>query len=223
MADKQLLKYLENFITEERKQRFLDVLKDRTKLLTVAIEDVYQMHNTSAVIRSCEVFGIQEAHVIESRFGKKLDSEIAMGAQKWVDVHRHKNTRDCIEKLKNEGYKIIATTPHNDSNLLEDFKIEGKTALLFGTERKGLSQEAIDMSDGFLKIPMMGFTESLNISVSAAIILQHLTVKMRATDLQWGLTEEEKAEKQLDWTKKSVRSIDDVLKRYEAEIKKDGV
>ncbi len=223
MADEQLLKYLENFITEERKQRFLEILEDRTKLLTVAIEDVYQMHNTSAVIRSCEVFGIQEAHVIESRFGKKLDSEIAMGAQKWVDVYRHKSTRNCIEALRRDGYKIIATTPHNDSNFLEDFKIEGKTALLFGTERNGLSQEAIDMSDGFLKIPMLGFTESLNISVSAAIILQHLTVKLRTTDLEWGLTEEEKAEKRLDWTKKSVRSIDDILKRYETEVSKGGV
>ena len=219
MADEQLLEYLENFISEERKQRFLEVLEDRTKLLTVAIEDIYQMHNTSAVIRSCEVFGIQEAHVIESRFGKKLDSEIAMGAQKWVDVHRYKNTQNCIEALKRDGYKIIATTPHNDSNFLEDFRVEGKTALLFGTERNGLSQEAIDMSDGFLKIPMLGFTESLNISVSAAIILQHLTVKLRATDLEWGLTKEEKLEKRLDWTKKSVRSIDDILKRYETEIK----
>ncbi|MBT2161047.1 TrmH family RNA methyltransferase [Zobellia barbeyronii] len=219
MADEQLLEYLENFISEERKQRFLEILKDRTKLVTVAIEDLYQMHNTSAVIRSCEVFGIQEAHVIESRFGKKLDDEIAMGAQKWVDVHRHKSTRNCIEALREDGYKIIATTPHNDSNFLVDFEIEGKTALLFGTERNGLSQEAIDMSDGFLKIPMLGFTESLNISVSAAIIIQDLVTKMRNSNIEWKLTDDEKLEKRLDWTKKSVRSIEDILKRYETEIK----
>ncbi|CAM4237454.1 TrmH family RNA methyltransferase [Zobellia nedashkovskayae] len=223
MAEEQLLEYLENFISEERKQRFLEILEERTRLVTVAIEDLYQMHNTSAVIRSCEVFGIQDAHVIESRFGKKLDSEIAMGAQKWVDVHRYKSTSNCIEELRKDGYKIIATTPHNNSTFLEDFKIEGKTALLFGTEKNGLSQEAIDMSDGFLKIPMLGFTESLNISVSAAIILQHLAVKMRATNLEWRLTEEEKLEKRLDWTKKSVRSIDDILKRYETEINNGNI
>ncbi|CAM4353493.1 RNA methyltransferase [Zobellia roscoffensis] len=220
MIDEQLLEYLEDFISEERKQRFLEILEERTKLVTVAIEDLYQMHNTSAVIRSCEVFGIQDAHVIESRYGKKLDDQIAMGAQKWVDVHRHQSTTDCIGKLKEKGYKIIATTPHNDSTFLEDFKIEGKTALLFGTERTGLSQEAMDLSDGFLKIPMLGFTESLNISVSAAIILQHLSDKIRKTDLEWRLTDEEKQEKRLDWTKKSVRSIDDVLMRYEEQLKK---
>ncbi|CAM3482459.1 TrmH family RNA methyltransferase [Zobellia roscoffensis] len=220
MIDEQLLEYLEDFISEERKQRFLEILEQRTKLVTVAIEDLYQMHNTSAVIRSCEVFGIQDAHVIESRYGKKLDDQIAMGAQKWVDVHRHQSTTDCIGKLKEKGYKIIATTPHNDSTFLEDFKIEGKTALLFGTERTGLSQEAMDLSDGFLKIPMQGFTESLNISVSAAIVLQQLSDKIRKTDLEWRLTDEEKLEKRLDWTKKSVRSIDDVLMRYEEQIKK---
>ncbi|WP_276167178.1 TrmH family RNA methyltransferase [Zobellia alginiliquefaciens] len=220
MIDEQLLEYLEDFISKERKQRFLEILEERTKLVTVAIEDLYQMHNTSAVIRSCDVFGIQDAHVIESRYGKKLDDQIAMGAQKWVDVHRHQSTTDCIRKLKGKGYKIIATTPHNDSTFLEDFKIEGKTALLFGTERTGLSQEAMDLSDGFLKIPMLGFTESLNISVSAAIILQHLSDKIRKTDLEWRLTDEEKLEKRLDWTKKSVRSIDDVLMRYEEQIKK---
>ncbi|MDO6517125.1 TrmH family RNA methyltransferase [Zobellia uliginosa] len=217
MVKEELLEYLENFISEERKQRFLEILEDRTKLLTVAIEDVYQMHNTSAVIRSCEVFGIQEAHVIESRYGKRLDDKIAMGAQQWVDVHRYKSTNECIQKLKADGYKVIATTPHNDSRFLEDFEIEGKTAFLFGTERTGLSQEAMEQSDGFLKIPMLGFTESLNISVSAAIILQHLAVKLRATDLQWQLSDAEKLEKRLDWTKKSIKSIDDILKRYEVE------
>ncbi|MBU2946049.1 TrmH family RNA methyltransferase [Zobellia uliginosa] len=219
MVDEQLLEYLENFISEERKQRFLEILEERTRLLTVAIEDLYQMHNTSAVIRSCEVFGIQDAHVIESRYGKKLDDEIAMGAQKWVDTHRHKSTTDCIKVLKKSGYKIIATTPHNDSTFLEDFEIEGKTALLFGTERTGLSKEALDMSDGFLKIPMFGFTESLNISVSAAIILQKLAHKIRNPELDWKLTDEEKLEKRLDWTKKSVRSIDDILKRFDTDTK----
>ncbi|CAZ94116.1 RNA methyltransferase [Zobellia galactanivorans] len=217
MVKEELLEYLENFISEERKQRFLEILEDRTKLLTVAIEDVYQLHNTSAVIRSCEVFGIQEAHVIESRYGKRLDDKIAMGAQQWVDVHRYKSTNECIQRLKSDGYKVIATTPHNDSRFLEDFEIEGKTAFLFGTERTGLSQEAMEQSDGFLKIPMLGFTESLNISVSAAIILQHLAVKLRATDLQWQLSDAEKLEKRLDWTKKSIKSIDDILKRYEVE------
>ncbi len=214
MFNHQLLNYLENFISEERKERFLEVLEERTKFLTVAIEDVYQMHNTSAVLRSCEIFGIQEAHVIQARNRKVLDKNIAMGAEKWVDVHSYSTTTDCIETLRNKGYQIIATSPHKEDCLLHDFKIEQKTALFFGTERDGLSDEVLSKADGFLKIPMSGFTESFNISVSAAIILQHLSIQLKKSDFNWKLTEEEKLEKKLDWTKKSIKSIDDILERY---------
>ena len=214
MVDQQLLDYLESFVSEARKERFARVLEERTRFITVAIEDVFQLHNTSAVIRSCEVFGIQDAHVIEDRFGKRLDKNIAMGAQQWVDVHRHRTTGECLSRLKEQGYKIIATTPHNDSSLLHDFSFNDKIALFFGTEKEGLSSTVMAEADGFLKIPMVGFTESLNISVSAAIILQHLTSQLRKGSLPWPLTTEEKLEKRLDWTKKSIKSIDDILYRY---------
>jgi hypothetical protein len=91
------------------------------------------MHNASAVIRSCAVFGIQKAHIIEDRFGQHLDKNIAMGAQKWVDIERYTTVKSCIHNLRGNGYKIIATTPNNDSTLLEDFKLEDKVALFFGT------------------------------------------------------------------------------------------
>lgn len=214
MIDYQLLSYLEKFISPERKERFLEILEKRTKYITVAIEDVFQMHNTSAVIRSCEIFGVQEAHVIEGRNAQRLDKNIAMGAEKWVDVHNYDSTKSCIEKLRQDGYKIIATTPHKNDCLLDDYKIDGKIALFFGTERDGLSKEVIEQADEFLKIPMCGFTESLNISVSAAIILQNLTVQLKNTNIDWRLTEEEKLEKQIDWAKKTIKSIDDVLGRY---------
>ncbi|PIF01325.1 MAG: rRNA methyltransferase [Maribacter sp.] len=214
MLDQQLLDYLEEFISEERKERFIRVLEERTKFITVAIEDVFQFHNTSAVIRSCDVFGLQSAHVVENRYGKRLDKNIAMGAQKWVDVYRYGDTRSCISNLRGQGYRIIATTPHNDSCHLGEFEIKDRTALFFGTEKEGLSEEVIKEADGFLKIPMVGFTESLNISVSAAIILQHLTTKMKKQQLPWHLSDAEKFRKRLDWTKKSIKSIDDILLRY---------
>jgi len=214
MEDQRLLDYLEDFITTERKNRFLQVLENRTKFLTVAVEDVFQFHNTSAVIRSCEVFGIQEAHVIEGRFGKRLDKNIAMGAQQWIDVNRYQNTQSCIQALRNEGYQIIATTPLENAMSMDDFNVGKKTALFFGTEKEGLSNEVLQAADGLLKIPMFGFTESLNISVSAAILLQYLTSKLKATDLPWQLTAQEKLKLQLDWTKKSIKSIDDILARY---------
>ena len=214
MIDCQLLFYLEEFISPERKERFLEILEKRTTYITVAIEDVYQMHNTSAVIRSCDIFGVQEAHVIEGRNAQKLDKNIAMGAEKWVDVRSYDSTKKCIENLKQKGYKIVATTPHTDDCLLDDYKIDGKIALFFGTERDGLSDEVMKQADEFLKIPMSGFTESLNISVSAAIILQNLTVKLKNVGVDWQLTEQEKLEKQIDWAKKSIKSIDYILDRY---------
>ncbi len=214
MEETKLLNYLEDFISEERRERFISVLAHRTKHITVALEDVFQMHNTSAVIRSCDVFGIQEAHLIQNRNANELDKNIAMGAQQWVDVHRYKNTSDCITALKSKGYKIIATTPHDNAVLLPDFKIDDKIALFFGTERDGLTPEVMEQADGFLKIPMKGFTESLNISVAAAIILQDLNTKLMQTDIAWQLTEAEKLEKRLEWTKKSIKSIDQILERY---------
>lgn len=215
MEDEKLLTYLENFITEQRKERFESVLSLRTNHFTVAVEDVFQMHNTSAVIRSCEIFGVQNVHLIEQKYGKRLDSKIAMGAQKWVTSHRYNDTSSCIEVLKNQGYKIVATTPHLQATMLDEFDISQKSAFFFGTEKSGLSQQVIDKADQYLKIPMVGFTESLNISVSVAIILQQLTEKLRKSQVNWQLCQEDLLKIKIEWTKNSVRSLPEILKRYE--------
>lgn len=217
MVDLEYLAFLENILTENRKERFLKVLQNRTNHFTVAIEDVFQLHNTSAVMRSCEVFGVQELNVVEQKFGKSIDKEIAMGAQKWVDIKKHETVSDCIHSLKGKGYQIIATTPHENDCLLEEFDITKPSAFFFGTERDGLSQDVLDQADGFLKIPMVGFTESLNISVSAAIILQNLTEKLRKSDIHWSLSAEFILEKRLEWAKKSIKDIKRIEARYFAE------
>jgi len=166
MTDLKLLEHLETYLTENRLERFHNVLNNRTKHFTVATEDVYQLHNTSAVIRSCDVFGVQEVNIVEEQNSKRIDKEIAMG---------------CIKDLKNKGYQIVATTPHTNDCLVHEFDVTKKSCFFFGRETEGLSQEVMDEADVFLKIPMVGFTESLNISVSAAIILQHVTTKLRQT------------------------------------------
>ena len=218
MIDLDYLTFLENILTDNRKERFLNVLQNRTKHFTVVVEDVFQMHNASAVMRSCEVFGIQELNVIEQRFGKSIDKEIAMGAQKWVDINKFDNVTNCIDSLKSQGYQIIATTPHENDCLLEDFDISKPSALFFGTERDGLSEEVLQKADGFLKIPMVGFTESLNISVSAAIIIQNLTNRLRQSDINWHLSETEILEKRLSWAKSSIKDIKRIEQRYYSEF-----
>jgi tRNA (guanosine-2'-O-)-methyltransferase len=210
----ELLHYLEGFITENRKEGFLRVLQNRTKHFTIAMEDIFQLHNTSAVMRSCEVFGIQELNVIEQKFGKRIDTEIAMGAQKWVDVFRYNSVQSCMDEMRAKGYQIIATTPHDESCFLHEFDISKPAALFFGTERDGLSQEVLDQADGFLKIPMVGYTESLNISVSAAIIIQDITTRLRQSAINWHLTEEEILEKRLDWTRKTIKDIEFIERKY---------
>lgn len=214
MVDLELFAYLEGFLTEERKEKFKKILALRTHHITIAMEDVYQLHNTSAVMRSCEVFGVQALHVIEQKFGKRIDREIAMGAQKWVDVHRYNSIPNCMETLRNQGYQIIATTPHNDSCFLHEFDISKRSAIFFGTEKDGLSPEIMEHADGFLKIPMVGFTESLNISVSAAIVIQDLTTRLRQSVLNWHLTEKEILEYRFQWTKNSIKDVDRIMERF---------
>ena len=214
MVDIAYLKFLENILTDNRKERFLNVLKNRTKHFTITVEDIFQMHNTSAVMRSCEVFGIQELNVIEQRYGKSIDKEIAMGAQKWVDINAFDSISGCIDTLKAKGYQIIATTPHENDCLMDDFDISRPSALFFGTERDGLSEEILQKADGFLKIPMVGFTESLNISVSAAIIIQNLMHRLRNSDINWQLSEEEILKKRLQWAKSSIKDIKRIEARY---------
>jgi len=214
MIDLELLHYLESFLTDERKARFLNVLSRRTNHFTIAMEDIFQLHNTSAVMRSCEVFGIQQLNVVEEKYGKTIDKEIAMGAEKWVDINRFANMQECIDDVRSKGYRIIATTPHHDDCTLEEFDISQKSAIFFGTERLGLSEEVIGQADGFLKIPMEGFTESLNISVSAAIIIQSLTSRLRNSDIEWRLSEKEILEKRIDWARKSIKDIKRVESRF---------
>ncbi|MGO1586147.1 TrmH family RNA methyltransferase [Mesonia sp.] len=217
--NKELLEHLQGYLTPRRRNLFDQVLAERTNHFTVATEDVYQLHNTSAVIRSCDVFGVQNVHITEERNRKRIDREIAMGAQKWVDINRYHTAKDSLETLRAKGYQIIATTPHNDACMLEDFDVSQPSALFFGTEKDGLSKEIMEQADGFLKIPMVGFTESLNISVSAAIILQSITSKLKRSGVEWRLSEEEIYNAKLNWAKNSIKSSEQIIERFLAEQK----
>lgn len=212
--DPALFTYLQTYLTERRKDIFQKVLAERTRHFTVATEDVYQLHNTSAVMRTCDVFGIQDLHVVEERLGKRVDKEIAMGAQKWVSLNRYSTITDCIKNLRDSGYQIIATTPHDDSTLLHEFDVSKKSAFFFGKESDGLSDTVMNAADGFLKIPMYGFTESLNISVSVAIILQSVVSKMKQTNVNWQLSEAEKLEIEMEWMQKTIKSSKEIIERY---------
>ncbi|QIA07562.1 TrmH family RNA methyltransferase [Draconibacterium halophilum] len=221
----KLLEYLSGYLTPKRLELFDKALNMRTKHLTIVLEDIYQKQNASAVLRTCDCFGIQDVHIIEDRNEFQVNREIAMGASKWLSLHKYNNAEnnsiEVIQGLKKQGYRIVATTPHTDDQELQDFDIaKGKTALVFGSELPGITETIMQEADEFLKIPMYGFTESFNISVSAAIILHHLTLKMRASnDLGWQLSDDEKAELKMEWIRKTFKRSELLEKRFYEENK----
>lgn len=218
MIDEKLLTYLEGYLTEKRKALFQKVLNDRTRHFTVVLEDIYQQHNASAVVRTCDIFGLQDLHVIENKYVNKVSRHVAKGSQKWLTFHRYRqstnNTQTCLDTLRSSGYQIIATTPHNDSCLLQDFDITKKSAFVFGVEKEGVSDEVMQQADGYLKIPMVGFTESLNISVAAAIILQDVSSKLRNSNMLWNLSKEEKDMLYLEWVEKTIKNVEKIKSHY---------
>ena len=218
MIDKKILEYFEGFLTEKRKVLFKKVLENRTRHFTVVLEDIFQPHNASAVVRTCDIFGVQDIHAIENKYTNKVSRHVAKGSQKWLNQYRYRedgnNTITCLNGLKEKGYQIIATTPHNDSCLLQDFDFSKKTAFVFGVEAEGVSDYVMENADGFLKIPMVGFTESLNISVAAAIILQDVTTKLRNSNVNWQLSIEEKEVLYFNWVKKTIKNVDKIEEHY---------
>ncbi len=220
----EFYEFMCSFVTENRKQRIEEVSKLRTRFLTVVLEDIYQSHNASAVLRTCDCFGIQDVHIIENKNKYNVNPDVALGSSDWLTLHRYNykdfNTYNCLNNLKKQGYSIIAASPHKNDCSLEELDISRKTAIIFGTEKSGLSESAIELSDGFVKIPMYGFTESFNISVSAAITLYSLTSRLRKSNVLWQLNKEELLDIKIDWVKNTVKSSEMIEKQYFAEASK---
>jgi len=207
---------LSGWVTENRLNRIEEVLAERTRYLTVALEDIYQSQNASAVLRSCECFGIQNIHIIENYNPYSINPMVLKGSDKWLSIHRYNqtddNTANFVDRLKSEGYRIIATSLGESSTLLKDFDIErGKCAIVFGNEHQGVSKYMMEQADEYLKIPIRGFTQSLNISVSAGIIISHMIENLRNSSVGWQLTDTEKDILRAEWLQCSVKSKVDEL------------
>lgn len=211
---RQLLAYLLTFVSDHKRSRFDEIIQFRTRHVTVVLEDIYQSQNASAVLRSCDCFGVQDVHVIENENVYEVNDNVALGSSKWLNLIKYNatenNTLLAFQKLKKDGYKIVATTPHTNDQLIDELPLDGKIALVFGNEKDGLSQIAMDAADEFVKLPMYGFTESFNISVSAAISLFCLTEKLKKSDIDWALSEEEVLDVRLGWVRNSIKKVDGI-------------
>jgi tRNA (guanosine-2'-O-)-methyltransferase len=216
--DQTLINYLSGFVNERRKERLREVLSERTRHLTIVLEDIYQGHNASAVLRSCDCFGIQDVHFIENKNTMKISDDVAMGSYQWLTINRIQsypnNSLQCITELKKKGYRIVATTPHANDKNISELDINTPLALVFGTEITGVSQTVLEQADEFVKIPMYGFTESFNISVCAAICMYELSNRLRKSGISYKLPEQEKDAVYLEWLKASIRRSDAIVNAF---------
>ncbi len=213
-----LLEFLMQYVSDARKNTFERVIANRTRYITVVLENIFQPHNASAVLRTCDLMGVQDVHIIDDKNPYKVNPDVALGSSKWLNLYHYSepadNTLRTFDSLRRKGYKIVATTPHKDDFDLDRLPLDHKIALVFGTELKGLSPEALQNADMYVKIPMYGFTESFNISVSASIILHHLIEKMRSENLPWRLQPEEKVDILLQWARNSIKMSKELEKHY---------
>jgi len=215
----ELIEYLAQFLSENRLRVFKEVLNMRTRYVTVVLEDLYQAQNASAVLRTCECFGIQDIHIIENRNKFEIHRDIAMGSNKWLNLYKYNitknNSLEALMGLREKGYRIIATSPDPVYPYLKDADLtKGKMAFVFGTELSGISKTMKENADEFVRIPMYGFTESYNISVSVALVLQELTNNLHHSMLSWQLTPEEHSDLLLAWMRCSIKKVGLIEKKF---------
>lgn len=199
-------------VSENRRELIDRIAPLRTRHITVALEDVYQSHNAAAVLRSCDCFGIQDVHVVERNNPFNPAGDVAVGSSKWVDYYPYPDIQSAYRTLREKGYRIVATTPHTNDTLITDLDISTPVALIFGTELTGLTPEAIDLADEYVKIPMYGFTESFNISVSVALSLFNLTERLRHSNNQAFMqSSNELLDLKLHWLAQTIRDGEQVM------------
>lgn len=223
---RDLIAHMSEYVTENRLSLFNRVLAERTRYITVVLEDIYQSQNASAVLRTCDCTGIQNVHIVEARNEYEINRDVVLGADQWLSLQYYNKGEDIIyeavKALKSQGYRIVATSPHKEGATPESFDLnKGKAALMFGTELNGLTDRALELADEYIQIPMAGFTESYNISVSAAITLYTLRKRLENSSLKWRIGEEEKSELLLDWLRTTIKMSDQIENKFIREYHSD--
>lgn len=215
---REIIEMLEEYVTPNKIRVIEEVLAQRTRHLTVVLEDIYQDQNASAVIRTCDCFGIQDLYVTQDLHDYNINPNVVRGASKWVTLHKYEREPESINKcyadLKNKGYRIVGTTPDPNSASIHELDMTDRTAIVFGTEKRGMGDFAKQNAHELVHIPMLGFTESFNISVSAALIMSDLSHRLRKTEIDWSLKPSEKDELKYEWYKRIVKGSDLLINNY---------
>ena len=209
---------LHPLVTEARLAKLEQVVAQRTRHISVVLENVYQSRNASAVMRSADGLGLLDVHLIENDNAWSRNKGVAKGASQWLNLHRYLQAPDprlaCVESIKSKGIQLVVTSPHAKGFTPETLPLDKPVALVMGTEFSGASDFMMSHADAFIEIPMHGFAESFNISVAAAILMNRLRGRLEASSLPWQLHEDEQAVLNAEWIYKSVRRARSILARH---------
>ncbi len=209
-----LLEHLRGFVSPHKQELMESILPNRTRYITPILEEIYQPHNASACLRTCECLGVQDVHIVEKRNRYRPNDEIALGASKWLSLKRYDLATKAIDEVKQQGYRVFATSPEESGFDLETIPLDKPVAVLFGTEEEGLTDAAFAAADDTLRLPMYGFTQSYNISVTLAMTMQSLSARLRREGIAWQLSETQQQEVLTEWMKNSVRAGDQIAQRF---------
>ncbi|MCG8600061.1 MAG: RNA methyltransferase [Verrucomicrobiales bacterium] len=207
-TEEELTEYLGSYVTENKREKIAAVLAGRTRHVTIMLENIYRPHNASACLRTCDCLGVQDVHIVEGENEYRSNDDIALGASKWLSLHRYHQTASALETMKRRGYRIVATTPNKNGYEPCNLPLDKPVAILFGTEEQGLTKAALEAADDTMKLPMHGFTQSYNISVTVAIVLSRLVERIRESELDWHLSDEAVKELTLDFYRRIVKRHD---------------
>ncbi len=233
-----LLAFLGQFVTEHKRHKMAEVLPWRTRYVTILLEDIYQPQNASATLRTCDALGVQDVYIAENWNAYRVNPDVALGAHKWITLRRFRDPRRdeaelaaakempasfpataaAMEALRQRGYRLVATSPHVRAWGLEDIPFDRPLAFLFGNEREGLSPYALEHADAHLRLPMYGFVESYNISVSVAITLAYVVEKLHHLDVPWRLSPEEQEEVLLQWYRSVIGRVERLERAFWARM-----
>ncbi|MGA9211813.1 TrmH family RNA methyltransferase [Kaistella sp.] len=214
MNDQKTFEYLQQFLTEERLEKISHFAPGSSDFVLPVMEDIFQFRNAAAIVRSVEACGFHKIVAMESENEFNPNLRVTKGAETWVEVEKLPHNLESLKEIKSRGYKIVAVSPENNATMLPDYQLNEPVALVFGTEKEGVTEEILHFADETLAIPMYGFTRSFNVSVAAAICFYELKQKLIKSNLDYQLSEEKLWQMKVRWALNSIKSGEQILDHY---------
>ena len=207
-------------ISKAREDKVLRMLHQRLESVTVVLEAVYLRHNISAILRSAEAFGVHDVHLITKQ--RVIETGVARGAERWVNINKHTDTATCLQDLKNKGFRIYVADLADDAHTPITLPVDEPIAIVMGTELEGVSEIAKQYADGFVIVPMRGVTQSLNVSVACGCILFQVAERRRALIGAGDLSSTRQEKFFQEWKASEIKKKKGIIARQSIDQRVDG-